>query len=443
MIGIVGAGMTGLSLHHYLVQRDIDSVVLEASSEPGGVIRTIRDGRRLLECGPQRMRLTSPVRELIDELDLNKRLLEAADVPLYVYYGGTLRLAPLSIRDAITTDLLSLRGKLRVLLEPLSEPPSAGETVEEYLRRSFGDEFATRFGGPLYAGLYASDPSGMPVEYSLARALDRFGIDGSLLVSVLRYRLQRRSHSPVISFQDGMQALPKTLYERYEDDIRLNSPVQSIERDQRGYDLVGDGVRTTVDAVVLTTPAPVAASLLESVDTVSADALRDLSYNPLAVVHLLAEDSLEGAGYQIPLTEKCVTLGVTWNDGLFGNQGSDKVLRREKDGTVRTGREGIYTCFLGGAKTPEAVDWSDEKLLSVAEEEFREATAVAAEAINVRRIVPGMPAYDHTWDRLVHLDPPGGIHVCANYESRAGIPGRVVQGKRLATALAREITEPT
>ena len=442
MIAIIGAGITGLSLHHYLRQREIESVVFEASSEPGGVIRTIHGGGRVLECGPQRMRMTSTVRELIDEVGLENQLIEAADVPLYVYYGGTLRLAPLSVRKAIATDLLSLRGKLRVLLEPLSDPPVEGETVEEYLRRSFGAEFATRLGGPLYAGLYASDPGEMPVEHSLARAIDRFGIEGSLLVSLLRHWMRRRSPPPVVSFQDGMQSLPEALYERYGDNIQLDVPVQSIERSQRGYDLVGDGVRLRADTVVLTTPAPVAASLLEAVDPMSAEALRVLSYNPLAVVHLLAEDSLDGAGYQVPLTEESVTLGVTYNDGLFGHQGLKMVPPSERSGTFETGREGIYTCFLGGAKTPEAVEWSDETLANVSEQEFRVATGVAAEAIHVRRNVPGMPAYDHSWDHLVHLDPPPEVHVCANYESRAGIPGRVVQGQRLATTLAREDTEP-
>ena len=36
-VGIVGAGITGLALAHYLGERGADSVAFEAASDPGGV----------------------------------------------------------------------------------------------------------------------------------------------------------------------------------------------------------------------------------------------------------------------------------------------------------------------------------------------------------------------------------------------------------------------
>ena len=440
MIGIVGAGITGLTLHHYLNQHGVESAVFEAAEEPGGVLRTVHNDGRVLDCGPQRTRLTPAIRELVDVVGLGNHVLEAADVPLYVYHAGSLKQAPLSLRTAITTDLLSWHGKLRILLEPFTGQPREGETVEGYLTRAFGREFATRLGGPLYAGLYASDPAEMPVEHSLKRALDRFGIERNVLVKLLRTQLKGRTPPPVVSLEAGMQQLPRALYEQYSDSVFLNAPARTIEEASEGYELVTDEATTAVDEVVVTTPAPVAASLLEEVDSASAAALHDLIYNPLAVVHLHADTSLMGAGHQVPFAEPHVTLGATWNDGLFG-QGENTKPGVERTSSTATGRDGVYTCYLGGAKMPEAIEWSDEQLGDVAATEFEEATGARTEPLHVHRLPLGMPAYDHSWDALGRVDPPPGIHLCANYESRAGIPGRVCQGKQLAAALATDATE--
>lgn len=438
MIGIVGAGITGLTLHHCLRKRGVESVVFEASDEPGGTIRSLREDGRLLECGPQRTRLTPVIRDLIDEVDLDDRIIEANDGPLYVYQSGSLGRAPLSVRSALRTDLLTWRGKLSVLAEPFAGPPVADESVAEYLERAFGKEFARRVAGPLYSALYATDPADMPVAHSLKRALDRFGIGRSILLSLLGSRLRGRSPPPVVSFINGLQTLPTALADLHADNISLNTAVRSVNETERGYELRSDSGTTAVDEVVLTTPAPVTASLIDGVDPTTADALRELTYNPLAVVHLDTDVSLEGHGHLIPHSESLVTRGVTWNAGLFPPR-TERPAR--EDGTrisASTGRAGIYTCFLGGAKTTEVVDWDDDRLGAVAASEFTTVTGVVADPIRVHRLRPGMPAYDQSWMASSRIDPPPGIHLCANYESRAGIPGRVRRARRLAARLAEQ-----
>lgn len=433
MIGIVGAGITGLALHHYLYRRGLESTVFEAADEPGGVIRTRHLDGHVLESGPQRTRLTPTVQEIVEAVGLSEPTVEAQDGPLYIKHRGTLRRAPLSFREAATTDLLSMRGKLRVLLEPLAGPPRDGETVEDYLTRAFGPEFATRFGGPIYAGLYASDPTEMPVEYSLQRVLDQYGVSGSAIVELLKARLRGQSPAPVVTFEGGMGELPRALYEQYPDTIRLAEPVESIRERDIGYELTAGGRPVVFDDVVITTSAPDAATLLANVDPNTAAALRELNYNPLAIVYLHAETSLEGSGHITAVTEPDVTLGVTWNDSLFDRNPSE---RPGESGGPSAGRSGIYTCFLGGMKTPEAVRWSDDRLTTVAAEEFENATGYTARPLAVHRSPLGMPAYDRSWSAFDRISTPPGIHLCANYVTRPGIPGRIRQGKALAESLA-------
>lgn len=416
-VGIVGAGITGLALHHHLDERGVESVVFEASDEPGGVIRTIRRGGSILDLGPQRTRLSPSVRELIEAAGVENRVVRARESPLYVHHGGKNRLVPKTVREAVATDLLSVRGKLRALLEPFAGPPREGETVYGFLTRAFGREVADHFVGPLYGGLYGSHPDDMPVEHSLARALENVGVSGSILVHVLRALYRGAPTPPIVSFEDGLQELPRALYDRHRETVSLSTPVVGIQRTSRGVRVETGSDEIDVDAVVLTTPAGIAASLLEGVDPRSAAHLRRLTYNPLAVVHLRSDADLDGAGVQIPFDEPYEMLGCTWTAGLFD-------------------RDGGYVCYFGGAKAPEAIERPTAELEELATREFESITGYAAEPIHVHRLRPGMPAYDTSWRALSEISPPTGVYLCANYTDRAGIPGRVRAAARLADRLA-------
>jgi oxygen-dependent protoporphyrinogen oxidase len=171
------------------------------------------------------------------------------------------------------------------------------------------------------------------------------------------------------------------------------------------------------ERVVMTVPSTVAAQLLSRESGAAAEPLRRLVYNPLAIVHLWAQTNLEGLGYQVSLAERTVTRGVTFNDSLFQ-------------------REGIYTAFLGGAKVPAVVGWSDAELGTVATREFKQVTGYDAAPISVTRVA--MPAWDRSWAGLAGLSVPPGIRLATNWESRPGLPGRLAQAKRLAQELARD-----
>jgi oxygen-dependent protoporphyrinogen oxidase len=415
-VGIVGAGITGLALHHELAERGVDSLVFEAASEPGGVIRSITYDDTVLEAGPQRTRLSAPVRNAATAAGVEDRLVTTDHQPTYVYRDGSLRVVPTTVTEALCTDLLTWQGKARALFEPLTAGPRTGESVAAFFERTLGPETARYLAAPLYAGLYGSDPSTMPVEHSLAKALERFDASDSVVRAAIRARIRRRDPPPMVTVEDGLQALPAGLADRHAGSVHFERPVQGISAAESGYRIhTADGA-TRVDHVVLTTPASTVASLLADVAPSSATALDRLTYNPLAVVHLEAETDLHGAGCQFPWGSPFRTLGTTWNASLFD-------------------REGIYTSYLGGAKAPGIVEWSDGRLGRCAAVEFDAITGYEARPIRVTRLRPGMPAYDESWDALEDVDFPEGITLCANYESRPGIPGRLRAAKQVAATL--------
>ena len=418
MIGIVGGGISGLVLAYELRRLGVDVTVWEAASVPGGVMRSQLHGNLVLEMGPQRARLSGPFQQLVESVGLTEELVTApTDLPLYVYYRGRLRRAPLSLSEAVTTDLLPWWAKARVLAEPFTTGPRAGERVGPFLRRKFGGAAYRALLGPLYGGLYASDPDRMPVKHALQRTLVELGVRRSILWRMFR-DAGRAAETALCSFQGGLGALPLAITRKLGGSVRLETPVCMLRRKTYGWEVTVNGAGIVpVDTVVLACPSDAAAGLLGRAFPEAAARLSALRYNRLALVYLKSETRLRGLGFQVAFGESLETRGVTWNHSLFE-------------------RPGLYTAYLGGMKNPELTDWDDGRIAEIARKEFEVATGYRAEALHVSRT--RIPAWDETWDALEGVEWPPDLHICSNYTARPGILGRITEAKCLAATLATE-----
>lgn len=417
-VGVVGAGISGLAVIHALADSECDVVAYEARNEAGGIVRSRAIDGRVVDLGPQRLRLTPAIESLVATLDLEGQLrIGDDDQPLYIYYDGQLRVAPLSVRDALTTDLLSPLGKLRILAEPLTAPAREGETVDSVLCRRFGRQAARRYMGPLYSGLYGTDPREMLYAYSLGRALENAGVGRSLLWWLLRRLAAGRETPPICTFDDGLGTLTTALYEAHADTISLETPVTEIRSVADGYELLTPEGRDRVDHVVLTTPAPTSAELLAGVDESLSETLAEFVYNPITMVFLDSALDREGIGALVPPDGELPISGTTWNASFLD-------------------RERLFTCYVDPNSYPEMAEQSDSEIGSVAADAFEQLTGVSATPIHVHRWEPGMPAYDRSWKAMESLSPPPDIHFCANFVGRPGMLGRIRNGKQLASELA-------
>ncbi|MFC7058877.1 protoporphyrinogen oxidase [Halovenus salina] len=429
-VGIVGAGITGLALTHHLAERGVDSVTLEASDEPGGVIDSREVDGHILEVGPQRMRKTPGVADLAEVAGVGDAFIEAKEEELYVYADGDLGRAPLSVSAFFGTDLLSWRGKLRMATEPLTREGRPEETAGELFVRKFGREAYEKFIGPLYGGIYGSDPMEMPAAFALEGLLQREQEAGSLL-QAFRQRVGNGHTAPPVSFEGGNQRLPRALAETYSDRVELETPVTGIDpldsdvvapgEEGGPYRLTTPDDRYVVDHLVVTTPAMAAGNLLSGLGD-GVDDLDELRYNELAMAFLSADHDHTGKGYQVGYGEDVHTLGVSWNDQMFG-------------------REGVQTAFLGGMHDPNILDESDERLGEIACNEFEEAVGVPASVITIERLDPGFPAWDNSWWLLEDLELPADVTMATNYTARMGIPSRVREAREVAEAVAAAAEE--
>lgn len=413
MIAVVGGGISGLALGYFLDRDGAPVTIFEAGPRPGGLIATIERDGRVLELGPQRVRLTPPVARLVAELGLDRELVTAPDLPLFIYADGRLRTVPFDLGDFFATDLVGWRDRLRLLAEPLTPRLRPEETAASFFIRKLGRRTYRRVVAPLFGGLYASDPADMPARYALAPMLAAAGADRSLLPALVR-GLRNGGRPPASSFRGGLRTLTDALADRLGDALRLDAPVREIRRDGAGFRIIAGDDEVRADRVVLACPADAAGRALEALAPGAADRLRRLHYNPLATVHLRSDAAISAMGWQPTLEPRHATHGVTCNHALFG-------------------RDGVYTAFLGGAKRPEVPALDDAALGALAVEDFREMAGADADVLHVHRTA--MPAWDGTWAALDGLTLPAGITACANWFARAGIMGRIVDARTVADRL--------
>jgi oxygen-dependent protoporphyrinogen oxidase len=430
-VGIVGGGITGLSLAHYLADRGVDFTVFEAAAEPGGVVRSERVDGHLLEWGPQRVRRTERIDALISDLGLEEEVRTAdPDLPVCVYADGEIRPAPFSVAEFGETDLLSAEAKREVLAEPYTDPGDPEETAAELFTRKFGEETYRNLLGPLFGGIYGSDPAEMPVGHALSGLLKLEQRDGSLLKAAIKRAEGSHETPPAISFDDGLQRLPEALAEAHRDSVRLETPVTAVREvggagdgaDER-YELETLDGTERFDRIVLTTPADLTADLVAGLAPDAADALRELQYNPLAMVSLRADLEAdadadvdpEALGYQVGFDADLRTLGVSWNASMFGR--------------------GVYTAFLGGMHDPEVLDETEEAMGETAAAEFERVTGAPAETVAVNHLRRGFPAYDSSWAAVERVDLPEAVRLATNYTARMGVPSRIREAESLAEEL--------
>ncbi len=116
---VVGAGLSGLVRAWALAARGEDVVLFESSNRAGGVVRSEEVDGYLLELGPNTVRPTTELWALVEQLGLeSETLLADPRTTRYIDFGGRLRPLPMSPAALLRTNLLSARGKIRLLAEP-------------------------------------------------------------------------------------------------------------------------------------------------------------------------------------------------------------------------------------------------------------------------------------------------------------------------------------
>lgn len=428
---IVGAGISGLSLA-FRLRGVADVTVLEASNRVGGCVCTERADGFTVEYGPNGFLDSKPSTvALACDVGLGDELQSASEASRkhrFLLLGGKLRELPGSVGSFIRSPLLSVRGKLALLAEPLRAKRRGyrPESVAAFARRRGGREAADLFADALVTGIHGGDPALLDVRAAFPRLVGFEANAGSVVRGMNRAAKERRaaggSRPQTWAFRNGLQTLIDALAERVK--VVTGACIRRVETATSGWSVVGEGRdRWDGAAVVLTCPAYVQATLLNDLDGELATLLGGISYNRIAVVALgyRATDvrPVEGFGFIAPQATRRDVLGVQWCSSIFPG--------RAPDGCV------LWRALCGGWHRADVVSWSDDDLIAAVRRELRLAQSVTAQ-----------PVFDRVvrWERAIPQYMLGHPERVDAIEARAARhPGLFVAGNALHGVALNDCTE--
>jgi oxygen-dependent protoporphyrinogen oxidase len=356
---VIGAGITGLACAFRLQQLGIPVLILEASTNAGGVISTVRRNGFVFDAGPQCPRFPKSVWRLIRELGLQEEFIAGdSRAKRYILRNGKLHRAPFSAGGLLTTSLVGLKSKYSLLSEVFrrSHPPAREESLAEFVDRKFGAEVLDYLVDPFISTIFSGDPRKMGMHSAFPALVEWERSRGSVVrgaLSAYRSKRNRNAKAPAEgssakdshpkrgdlhvtdalpslgSFKQGMGTLVERLAEKLGADIRYGVNVKSVARqndasqEKPGWRIrLSGGDEINADAIVVATPAYAAAPLLiESMPKLSA-LLAGIEHAPMDVVSCAFDQRqvrhpLDGFGFMIPRKEGLRTICTFWNSYLF------------------------------------------------------------------------------------------------------------------------------
>ena len=407
---VIGAGISGLVCAYRLKMLGVDVALIEKSHRIGGVIRSERIDGFLIERGPNSSQGTEELLALVCELGIESELVEGdSKAPAYVFFNGGLHAVPSGPGALISSRLLSARGKLRILKEPLVPVRRSGgeESVAAFARRRIGGEAAERLVAPFVAGIYAGDAEQLSVQAAFPRLANLEtgygGLFRGTFAKAREARKAKKAASAVLqkaaptrrrlcSFRKGMEFLPATLAEKIGEELITSCEELRVSRACDGiaeifYRRSGAVHRLTANRVVISTPASAAASLVASWSGELSQLLGEIEYPPLAIASLAYDQSrikteLDGFGFLAPPTEGLKILGCVWNSSLFPD--------RAPSG------QALITAFVGGALNPSAARAPDSELVASTHGELKRVLGITADprVVAITRYERSIPQYN-------------------------------------------------
>ena len=465
VVAVVGGGITGLAAAWALTKLDDPpAVVVFDADRLGGKLRTSPfAGLPAVDEGADAFLARVPEAiALCNELGLGDELVAPATGKAYLWWNGAMhRLpeglvlgVPAGVARLARSDLLSWRGKARAALEPLLPRLSAAlddDNLGALIRSRFGDEVLERLVDPLIGGINAGDADHLSLAASAPQVAEVAARSRSLLIGLRRRALPTGTPptgtvssgpaAPVfLTPQRGMASLVGRLVDALTErgvELRTAAPIERIERDGTGW-RVGT---LDADAVIVATPAHVAAPQLAAVAPRAAALIAAIEHASVAMVTLAFDAAnvsrtLDGSGHLIPKPQQHHLTACSWASTKWAHwRRADQVVLR-----ASLGRYGHEASALGG----------DDELIARALADLTPALGLRGAPSDVRITRWDKAFPQHTpkhLDRVLAIEAaladeaPGLVVAGAAYRG-VGIPACIRQGVVAAATVTRHWSIP-
>lgn len=431
-IGILGAGISGLSTAYALSRKDIAATVYEKSAEAGGAIRSVEKNGWLVEEGPNTLMVkSSALWDLIEELGLGNEILGAGKSAQkrFVIKDKELVSLPMSAGDFLTTPLLSAGAKFRLLKEPFVAPSvHHDESIARFVKRRLGKEPLDYGVNPFVSGIYAGDPQSLSVKHTFSSLWDMEQQFGSLFKGLLkRNRKATKVKRALISFKKGNQQLAEAMAVALGKNLHTSTVVDTVKKEQGMWVVKGsrDGklFEHKHHCLVSTLPAYAHADIFGHP---LFEDLSDLPYVPMHVVALgfrkqQISHPLDGFGMLAPKVENLHFLGSLFSSTLF-------------PGRAPKGHH-LLTSFIGGARQPELANKSQQELQTLLLNELDQLIGIKGDPVFMhhKQWSKAIPQYEVGYDYFLSLmkeieEEHHGLYLEGNFRGGVSVPDCISSG---------------
>ena len=457
-VAIIGGGISGLSALHFLRRKKLNLNIrlFESDSKPGGTIGTDYIDEYSFDHGPNGFLDREPLTlQLCEELGLTDQLERANEKAdkRFILRKGKLREVPMSPPKFLSSDILSLKGKLRILLEPFSSGPGdiPDESIYDFAKRHMGKEAADYLIQPMVSGIFGglaerlSLKSCFPVMHEMEKEYS------SLFKAMIKKsrkakaegKNERGSGGPsgpggrLTSVRGGLYGIIERFVELYSDFIQLDMPVKSISKEDDAYLIhFENNQKISAEHIIIATPSYVAAKITEQLSENLSDSFSKIDYAPIAVVCQGYHQSkiihpLDGFGFIVPQKEKLRILGSIWTSSIF-------VDRAPRDYVQ-------FRTMVGGDGDHESLLLSDAELLGRVESDMDGIIGIegAPEITTIYRWKQGIPQYKIGHDKVIagieaELKSFENIYITGNAYYGIGLNDCVKQSYAIARSFSNE-----
>ena len=475
---IIGGGIAGLAAAYELEKArakdlSLQYTLYESRDRLGGSLASVTVNGTVLERGPDSFLTEKPAAaELCRELGLGADLIPSNDAARKTYIviknrlvalpDGLMFLVPTKLLPTALTRLFSLGTKMRMGLELLHPPrPSTeDESVAALVKRHFGAEAVDRLADPLLSGIYGGDADQLSARTVLPRLVDMEVEYGSLTRGMLAAHKRMRAAmaaraqaggapkaptSPrgiFTALRGGQQQLVDAIQAKLDPlSIRLSTPVNSVKRVAKGWEVTHDGETLIYDAVIFASQAFATGALLAGVDAELGRELEGIPYSSSITVNLIYDEAMlgrlpNGFGFLVPQSSGRAMLACTFAHRKF--------LGRSAPGKA------VLRAFLGGMRNDALMEEPDKVLIATVRRELSEILGartlgvhIEPEFVQVNRWRRAMAQYavghqermERIRERIAKFP---GLKLAGNAYDGIGIPDCV----RLGRQAARELVAP-
>ncbi len=444
---IIGGGLSGLSVAHFLQKNkpDLNLIILEKSSRPGGAIRSHYEDGFLAEWGAHGfLNNVDASREILEDTGL---VAEAQKAPLgefvrYICLNGELVMIPQNPKKIIASSLIPLTGKLRVLADLWKKPRKEEQTVKQWASYRFGNQILP-FVDAVFTGTYAGDFERLSID-AVMPGIRRMEIEaGSVIRGLIKKRKAsrqdigaqtKRGLPSMISFPQGMGRLPEVLAK--DKNISCNTEVNKIDKKDGVWQISTDESEFLSSNVVMALPVNQSLALLRSsaiTDRGSKPPEEQIPEAKIVTIIMGFSDTAKipfGFGYLAPEQEKRFALGALFSTHMFPG--------RAPEGKV------MLEALVGGRRHPAKVLLSDDDLKRNVYEDLKQLIHLPEPPLfaKVLRTNHGIPQLEMGYPKLLQWRNKlesviDGLHICGFGWEGIGINDMTKSAKAVADAIEK------